>query len=188
MKTVLFINACVRGKHSRTLKIARAYIDELKKKENFTLIEKNLNDEKLMYLTADSFDDVTGEQINPAIELAREFAAADEIILAAPFWEFMFPAVVNCYFELVSCVGITFKYTSKGGVGLCKSKSLKYIYTAGNYLSPEDKVCELYLKKLTELYGISEFSSYVVDGLDIETNDPERMISEMCDKIKCGEV
>ncbi|MFI3327211.1 MAG: NAD(P)H-dependent oxidoreductase [Clostridia bacterium] len=178
MKTILFINACIRNQHSRTLKVANAYIQKLKDTEDFKLIEKNLYDENISYLTPDLFGKETGEQKPFPTNLAEEFANADEIILAAPFWEFMFPAVVNCYFERVSCVGVAFKYTEKGSVGLCKSKSFKYIYTAGNYLSEEDKVCEKYLKKLCELYGIQDFSSILVDGLDIQTNNAEKMIED----------
>ncbi len=188
MKTILLINGCVRGKNSRTLQIANTYIETLKNKEEFILLEKNLNDENLSFLTYESFDPLTGEQKESSPKLALEFATADEIILVAPFWEFLFPAVVSSYFELVSCVDIAFTYTAAGSVGLCKASSFKYIYTAGNYLSPDDKISEIYLKKLTELYGIPSFSSILVDGLDIQTNNPEKLINDMCDKIKKGTI
>ncbi len=186
MKTILFINGCIRGKNSRTLKLAYKYIDKLKKKEDFLLIEKNLNDENLSFMTSDYFDNETGEQIASNNQLAEEFAMADEIILAAPFWEFMFPAVVNCYFEQISRVGVTFRYTQEGSVGLCRANSFKYIYTSGAYLTQEDKICEKYINKLTELYGISSFSSILVDGLDIQTNNSEALINDACEKIKNG--
>ncbi len=184
MKTILFINGCIREKNSRTLKLANTYIEEKKKESDINLIERNLNFENLQYMTSKSFVSETGEMIPFDSGLAQEFADADEIVLAAPFWEFMFPAVVSCYFEKVSCVGVTFKYTETGSVGLCKATSFKFIYTAGDYLKDEDRVPEKYLKKLTELYGIPEFSSILVDGLDIQTNDAEVLVNNMCDKIK----
>ncbi len=184
MKKILFINGCVRAENSRTLKLANKYIDELKNRKDFILIEKNLSLENLSFMTADCFDNETGEQIPTENSLAEEFASADEIILAAPFWEFMFPAVVNCYFEQVSRVGVTFKYTAEGSVGLCKAKSFKYIYTAGANLTKDDKICEAYLKKLMQLYGIQAFSSFLVDGLDVQTNDPEKLMEDGYDKLK----
>lgn len=137
----------------------------------------------MSFLTHKSFDAKTGVLLSHSLELSQKFAEADEIILAAPFWEFMFPAIVNCYFEQVSCVGTTFKYTPTGGIWLCKANSFKYIYTAGAYLTPEDKLCEKYLKRLTKFYGIKSFSSILVDGLDIDINDAEDLVSKMCNKI-----
>ncbi len=186
MKTVLFINGCVREEFSRTLRIAHVYLNELKKKEDFKLIERNLVDNNLSYITNNSFHSETGEQIISDNHLAIEFAMADEIVLAAPFWEFMFPAVVSCYIEKISCVGITFKYGPTGSVGLCKASSFKYIYTAGDHLKPEDKISEIYLKKLIKLYGIPSFSSILSDGLDIQTNNAESLLADVCDKIKNG--
>ena len=183
MKTVLFIDGCIRGKNSRTQKIADTYIQELKKQGDFNLIIKDLDSEDLEYSKKDSFDE-TGKPNISSKALAEEFANADEIILAAPFWEFIFPAIVSCYIEKVSVVGTTFVYSPEGSVGLCKAKSFKYIYTAGNYLTEEDKLSEKYLKRLTELYGIDEFSAILVDGLDIQTNDAEALVNDMCEKIK----
>ncbi len=184
MKTILFINGCVRGKNSRTLNIAKTYINKLKSHEDFVLIEKNLIDENLSFMTDKSFNPENGEQLDQSTALSKEFAMADEIILAAPYWEFMFPAVVSCYIEQVSRVGVTFKYTETGSQGLCKARSFTYIYTAGDYLKAEDKVSEKYLNKLTKLYGIPSFSAILADGLDIQTNDAEKLVLEACDKIK----
>ncbi len=186
MKTILFINACVRGKNSRTLKIANTYINKLKKSDDFNIIQRDLTAENIQYITPDSFNPQTGEMLAFSTSLAEEFAMADEIILVAPFWEFLFPAVVNCYFERVSVVGVTFKYSPKGSIGLCKANSFKYIYTSGDYLKEDDKICEKYFQRLCSLYGIKSFSSILLDGLDIQTNNAEIMVNEMCEEIKKG--
>ncbi len=187
MKTVLFINGCVRGEHSRTLEIANVYIQELKKQGAFTLVERNLCREKPQYMTDKSFHPKTGKQEDSTSELAKEFAAADEIILAAPFWEFMFPAVVSCYFEEVSAVGTTFNYTPEGSVGLCKARSLTYIYTAGDCLCDEDRISEKFMLRLAKLYGIPSCSFISVDGLDIETNDAQALVDGVCNKIRTNQ-
>ncbi|MFI3165095.1 MAG: NAD(P)H-dependent oxidoreductase [Bacillota bacterium] len=184
MRTLLFINGCVRGENSRTLKLANAYIDAVKASGEVDVITHDLGVENIGYMKSDSFDIATGEQKPASCELAKEFAAADEVVLAAPYWEFLFPAVVNCYFEAVSVAGETFKYTEKGSVGLCKAKNLKYIYTAGAYLGQDDKLCEEYVKKLANLYGIKNFSTILLDGLDIWGNNPEKMVADACEKIK----
>lgn len=184
MKSLLFINACVREEHSRTLRVANAYLNSRKKNEEVTVIERNLNKEALTYMTNHSFDSSMGEQRPMSTKLAEEFAKADEIVLAAPFWEFLFPAMVNCYFEAVSIVGQTFQYTDTGSVGLCRAEHFTYIYTAGDYISKEDRLSETYLEKLTKLYGINKFSVIVADGLDIQGNDAEKIVSDVCVKME----
>lgn len=184
MKKVLFVNACVRGENSRTLKLANVYLEGLRKNRDVVIVERNLSNEKLGFMTCDSFPVETGEQVPMDPGLADEFASADEIVLAAPYWEFLFPAVVNCYFEAVSIAGHTFKYTESGSVGLCKANSLTYIYTAGDYIKDDDKISEKYLEKLTKLYGIEDFSSIYLGGLDIYGNDVEQMMMEKCREIE----
>ena len=186
MKTILFINGCIRGENSRTLKLANTYIAALKKSDEtneLKIIEKDLTALNLSFRDNTSFNPATGAPLPSSPELAEEFAAADEIILAAPFWELMFPTIVHCYIEAISRVGTTFQYSETGSEGLCKATSFKYIYTSGNYLAPEDRVSEIYLKKLLEMYGITNLSTILVDGLDIQTNDAQKMIDDMCEKI-----
>ncbi len=183
-KNVLFINGCIRGEHSRTQKIADTYIAELKKQGGVNVIERNLNETEVCYLTTSSFDKATGKQKHTDDRLAKEFALADEIVFAAPFWEFLFPAVVSCYFETISLVGVTFTYTERGSKGLCNASSFKYIYTAGNYLSEDDKLSEKYLKHFAAFFGITDFSSIYVDGLDINVNDAEKFVDKACQDIR----
>ena len=185
MKIVLLINGCVREKQSRTLKIAKAYIEELKEHCEIELIERNLCEEKISFISNKNFDESTGElKLDSNFLLAKEFASADEIIIAAPFWEFLFPAIVNCYIEMVSVVGITFKYTAEGSVGLCKANSMTYIYSSGDDLKDEDKINERYIQRLSKLYGIPKFATISAEGLDMETNCADSIVSDICDKIK----
>lgn len=184
MKKLLFINGCVRANNSRTLKIARTYISKLNENNNYDVTERNLGSENLQHLDTLSFNSMTGEQKYKDNSSAREFAGADIIVIAAPFWEFMFPAAVSCYLESISSAGITFRYTEKGSAGLCKAEVLTYIYTAGDYLENNDKQSEKYLKRLSEFFGIEKFSALYADGLDIEGNNAELIIQKTCQSIK----
>ena len=185
MKKVLFVNGCVREEHSRTLKITKTYIDALKKQSDIEVIERNLSEENISFTSSKDLNAKTGQlDTSHDCTLAKEFASADEIIIAAPFWEFLFPAIVSCYLEMISVVGIAFQYGEKGSVGLCNAKSMTYIYTAGDNLSEEDKINERYLQRLCKLYGISEFSTISAMGLDIDTNNAESIVNDICEKIK----
>ncbi len=184
MKTVLFINGCVRESHSRTLQIANTYIQTLKEREDIHLIERNLIKEDIHFVTNAQFDQTTGQLLERNATLAKEFANADEIIFAAPYWEFMFPAIVSCYIEMISIVGITFTYTANGSVGLCKAISLVYVYTAGDELQESDKTNEAYLKRLTKLFGIPTYSSIHATGLDVDPRRAQHIVDKVCTNLK----
>ena len=63
---------------------------------------------------------------------AKAFAEADEILIAAPFWDLAFPAILRNYIENICVQGLTFYYTEEGfPVSLCRAKKLVYVMTAG---------------------------------------------------------
>lgn len=186
MKTILFVNGCLRAQHSRTLKIAHTYLKKMQEREEIQLIERNLASEQISCLSGNSFNTQTGEEKNHDVTLAKELADADEIIVAAPFWEFLFPAAVSCYFEMVAVPSITFQYGEAGSKGLCKAKSMTYIYTSGDHLSEEDKIGELYLKRMAKLFGIPHFSTISVEGLDAAPEKADTLVEDICQKITSG--
>ena len=158
----------------------------MRESEEIQLVERNLASEQIPFLSGSSFHSQTGELESQDVTLAKEFAAADEIIVAAPFWEFLFPAAVSCYFEKVSVPSVTFQYGEHGSEGLCKAESMTYIYTAGDYLSDEDKIGEMYLNRMAKLYGIPRFSTISVQGLDADPESAEARVGDVCKKITAG--
>lgn len=181
---LLFINACVRDEASRTLQLANRYLELESKKMDLEITERNLSQESLVSLRNRDFDEF-GECTYPyELELAEEFTEADYIVIAAPLWEFEFPAILNVYLEMVSKVGITFEYTTTGSCGLCSGKRLTYIYTAGGFLRNEEKIGEMKLRQLSKLYGIDEFQVIYADGLDVNLEKTNEILSEILNKIK----
>ena len=181
---ILFINACVR-KESRTKKLADYLLEKCNDKyEEVRLseVEFPLVDEEFLCRRdklAESWD--FGD---PIFEFARQFAKADKIVIAAPFWDLSFPAALTQYLEQVNVVGITFSYTSEGvPVGLCKAKSLTYITTAGGDYFPEEYGAG-YVRALAQnFYGIPEFNLIKATGLDIDGADIESIIDSAKESI-----
>ena len=141
MENLLFINACVRGERSRTLKLARRFLDAYRAAHPDTVItERDLCADRLQpqYPEVLAERDAlwsAGKLEQPMFEPARQFAAADKLVIAAPFWDMSFPAVLKIYLERISVTDLTFGYSEEGAmVGLCRASKLLYITTrGGNY-------------------------------------------------------
>ena len=174
---VLFINACVR-KESRTKDLA----DYLLSKRNEPYEEIDLNSIRFPMVDEDFLNwrdrmIAEGDFSDPRFDLAKQFAAADHIVIAAPFWDLSFPAALKQYFEQICVRGITFYYTKEGiPVGLCRAKGLTYITTAGGDFFPEEYGAG-YVKALAgNFYGIPEFRLIKATGLDIIGADVDGII------------
>jgi FMN-dependent NADH-azoreductase len=124
--------------------------------------------------------DISGEEF----EYARQFSKADVIVIAAPFWDLSFPAVLKLYFENITVSGITFEYSEKGfPISKCNAKKLYYITTSGGYIGNNNFGFE-YVKALAEnLFGINDISFYSAEGLDIFGADVKGIMDDSKNKI-----
>ena len=174
---VLFVNACVR-KQSRTFRLARRLLSRLEGE----VVELRLNE--IAFPVADeAFLEKRDRLIaasdygDPLFELARQFAAADEIVIAAPYWDLSFPAALKQYFEQVNVSGITFRYSPEGiPQGLCRARRLIYVTTAGGPIF-SDALGYGYVEALAKgFYQIPEVRYVKAEGLDIEDADVEAIL------------
>ena len=173
----LFINACVR-RDSRTRRLAES-----------VLAGREYTEVRLAEIDFPSADDAflrrrdellaRGELGDPAFKMARQFAEADGIVVAAPYWDLSFPAVLKQYFEQINVPGVTFRYTPEGvPQGLCRAKSLVYVTTAGGNYVP-DEFGFGYVKALAQgFYGIGDVRLVRAVGLDLDGADAEGILRE----------
>ena len=108
---------------------------------------------------------------------AKQFAEADEILIAAPFWDLSFPGILKAYMEQITVSGITFEYVSGRPHGLCKAKSLKYVTTSGGPIFADFGY--EYIKALAKnFYGISETKAYRAMNLDVDMIAAEDVLTK----------
>ena len=177
---ILFINACVR-KNSRTKILADRFLyasgchyKELQlSKTIFPIVDESFLNKRDLLIKKEDFN-------NPMFNLAVQFASADEIVMAAPFWDLSFPSFLKQYIEQISVLGITFSYTAEGKPkGLCKADKLTYITTCGGNFFPEEYGAG-YIKALAQnFYGISEFKLIYAAGLDIIGADTDKILNSV---------
>ncbi len=183
---ILFINACVR-KDSRTKKLADYLLSKTEEpieevrlwKIDFPVVDESFISHRDSLILNKQFND-------PMFSLARQFAEADKIVIAAPFWDLSFPSVLKQYFEQINVLGITFNYSEKGiPIGLCKASKLYYVTTAGGFYFPEEYGFGYVKDSAKNFYGISETELIKAVGLDVVTADEEKIMSDCMKGIKC---
>lgn len=188
MKKLLFIDACVNRGISRTEQLAQTLLKEMNQNGEYEIETLNLEDEDLKLFTGKESalrESLTraGNFEGPLFTYAKQFAAADRIVVAAPYWDFSFPARMKCYLEQICVTGLTFTFSSKGiPGGLCHADSLHYVTTSGGSIGELNLGYE-YLEKLCKVYyGIDETVCYTAEGLDIEGNSVEEIMKEAEEK------
>ena len=188
MSELLFVNACVRGARSRTLALARCFLTAYEKNHpEVRVAERNLMEERLepQYPEVLAQRDAlwaAGRLEEPMFAPARQFAGAQRIVVAAPFWDLSYPAILKIYLERISVTNLTFGYDDQGRmVGLCRAEKLLLITTRGGDFSlPETAWMETgarHLKALCAMYGIPDFQLLCAEGLDDIRNDKEALLA-----------
>ena len=168
MDKILFLNACVRP-GSRTLELAETllkkldgYVQEVRLQELFLpMLDMKGMEKRNQAARENNFSD-------RAFDAAKQFAAADVIVIAAPYWDLMFPAVLKAYLENITVAGITFCYSAQGRPqSLCKAKVLHYVTTSGGFIGQNDFGFS-YIKALAQnFFGITRIHRYTAEGLDV---------------------
>jgi len=174
---ILFVNACVR-RNSRTKRLADALlarksgpVEEVRPHElRFPAADGSFLERRDALIAAGQFGD-------PLFALARQFAEADEIVIAAPLWDLSFPAALKQYFEQISVTGITFRYSPQGiPEGLCRARSLTYVTTAGGTYVPAEYGFGYVEAMARGFYGIRDVKQICASGLDVEGADVEAIL------------
>ena len=175
--SILFVNACVR-ENSRTLVLAKSILNGI----SGEITEVNLNRENIPSLNRELLEKrdnliKNGNLNDPMLRYARQFAEADEIVVAAPYWDLSFPAILKTYMEQITVAGITFEYINGRPNGLCKAKKLTYVTTSGGPIFADFGY--EYIKALAKnFYGISETKAYRAMNLDVNMILAEEVLTK----------
>lgn len=172
---LLFIDACPRDRAvSRTYDLCRAFLEEAKG----TYPDLRLTTIRLGEMDLAPFGGkgvkrrdelIDGQKWEDKLfEQARLFAAADYVLVGAPYWDLSFPALLKIYVENIFVRNLTFRYTREGEpLGLSKGRKAVYITTAGSPINGEDWGAG-YMKAVFNMLGIPEFVRVSAEGIDIE--------------------
>jgi len=189
MKKLLFVNACVNRETSRTCRLSKGLIALLEKSEDFDVSELVLENENIQALNSETLNKRVELQkkqdfSNEMFKYANQFKDADCIIIAAPYWDFGFPAMLKNYIEAVSVTGIMYKFTESGSVGLCKAEKIYYVTTRGGFIGDEKDLGFATIAELSKFYGIKKIKCISADGFGIPANDHEAVLKKAIEDLK----
>lgn len=195
MKKVLFIDSCIRGEQSRTKKIANVFIDKLQGSNEYEIETIVLDEIAVAPLGRGEYEHrekllASNKTDDAMFDLPKQFAKADLIVVAAPFWDMGIPAKLKAYFENVSVSGFTFGFDGELFTGLCRAERMVYITTRGMDIDDNDEMEQAspYLIALCKFFGIKGFSMISASSLDVKPNEVgERMATAMQKAEKAAE-
>ena len=166
---LLFVNCCLR-EGSRTERLARMWLERYEG----DVTEVSLADVEVVPLTRDrvlAYGDAVaaGDYAGEMFDVARQFAAAEEVLIAAPLWNFALPAKLHDYLELVCSQGVTFDVGPTGDyVSLTRARRLVFVSTSGGlWPKAEDDHAFGYLETLCRrFWHVSCVEKVIAEGLD----------------------
>ena len=177
---ILFVDACAR-KNSRTRVLAEHLLEKLGgEAEVLKLYDEelpNVTEDYINMRSAGSFDDAS-------FRFAKQFAEADAVLIAAPFWDLSFPSVLKRYIEAICVTGITFTYSDAGiPVGMCRAKKLYYVTTSGGPIFSREFGFGYISALASGFFGIADCEFISAENLDIAGNDPSAILEDAKKKI-----
>ena len=116
MKKLFHIDSCLRT-GSKTKRIADALIDRLS--ERYEVETIRLSDYDFPIVKDEILNDRSNGIVpEEYVNIARKIAAADRLVISAPFWDMSFPSALKVFLENMSLFNVTFASNEKECYGL----------------------------------------------------------------------
>lgn len=181
----MVIDACMRDAASRTRRILEPLVAELGKRYEIETVRLDGEDYGAVgrRVLAERSSGYVPEEI---VAMARRLASADRIVIAAPFWDMSFPAILKVFIENMSLYNITFKDNGTYFEGLCRCGKLLYVTTRGMNLRTGDplEAATPYLRAISALWGCGELITVAAENLDYST--PEEVDARIAAAVREG--
>lgn len=171
MSKVLYIKANPKpDSESNTFKLSNEFIEEYKKQNPADeIVTLDLYEENIRPLNNEMVTNMFSGVKDEVYRHAELFASVDKYVIAAPMWNLSIPAILKAYFDYVSYVGIAFKYTDQGAVGLLADKGKKAVHIVsrgGAYSEGPGASYEMgdrYVKTILGFFGIYDVKTLALE-------------------------
>jgi len=170
--TTLQLNTSLFGPGGQSTTLANEFVA----RRGGKVIVRDLARDPVPHLDAARFgaflakpEDRTPEQqavVDYSDALIAELREADTIVLGLPMYNFNVPSTLRAYFDHVARVGVTFKYSDKGPVGLLTGKKAYVFVTRGGVYGTEH-IHTRYVRDFLAFLGITDVEFIYAEGLAI---------------------
>src|SRR5229473_2954711 len=186
MTTLLQINASINNGNGESSRLANQFVAAFRESNPHAaiVVRDVAAAEPVPHLNAERFgafitkpDDRSAAQravVAYSDTLINELKQADVIVLGLPMYNFGVPSQLKAYFDHIARVGVTFKYTEKGPVGLLTGKKV-YVFAARGGLhagTPLDTQTS-YVRDFLRFIGITDVEFIYAEGLGISPEHKE---------------
>ena len=174
MKTILAIYSSVAGDNSVSNQLAKNWIQQ----QDAQVIERDLTTDSVPHLDGatvgafftppDQLSDEQTQQLALSNTLVEELKAADTVVISAPMYNFNIPSALKAWFDQVARVGVTFRYTETGPVGLLTGKKAIVVTTRGGLHKDSGNDFQVpYIKQFLGFIGINEVEVVYAEGISM---------------------
>ena len=191
MTTLLQINASLNHDNGQSSQLANQFVAAFhKRRPDAKIVVRNVAAaDPVPHLNAERFGAfITKPEERSAAQravvaysdvLIDELKEADVIVLGLPMYNFGVPSQLKAYFDHIARVGVTFKYTEKGSVGLLTGKKV-YVFAArgGLYAGTPMDTQTSYVRDFLRFLGMADVEFVYAEGLAISPESKEANLAK----------
>lgn len=177
MTTLLQLNASLFSGNGQSSRLSNAYVAAWREAHpDGRVLARDLASDPVPHLDAQRFgaflakpEERSPEQqavVDASDALIDELRAADVIVLGLPMYNFGVPSTLKAYFDHVARVGVTFRYTENGPVGLLTGKKvIVFAARGGQYAGTATDTQSAYVRDFLRFIGFDDVEFVYAEGL-----------------------
>lgn len=121
------------------------------------------------FTPADQRSDAQKALLAQSDALISELKQADTIVIGTPIYNFSVPSTLKAWIDLVARVGVTFRYTETGPIGLLEGKrAIIAVASGGTQAGSDIDFATTYLRHVLGFIGITDVALVAADQLSMD--------------------
>ena len=188
MSKLLYIESSPRKARSKSISVARSFIEAYKKSNpndevvTLDLWDKQLPefdgftiDAKYQVLHGQGFNEAQAKAWQAVVDVCDEFKSADRYFFSLPMWNFGIPYKLKHYIDVIAQPGQTFSFDPSAGYsGLVTGKPVAVIYARGGAYGGEASGMDhqkSYVEQILGFFGFTQIYPIVIEPTLASPND-----------------
>ena len=190
MKTLLHVRSSLFGDQGQSAVLAADLISQWQARNpGARVIVRDLIATPLPHLDAERFAALNSKRevrthsqqriVAESDALIAELREADQIVLAAPMYNFAIPSQLKSWFDHIARAGVTFRYTESGAEGLLGGRPVTVLATRGGFYAgtPADSQTP-WLATMLGFLGLTEVTFIYAEGIAVSADRKAEALRE----------